>query len=60
MEFFENAGDDVAYPERMLSYFHRYTLRVDTYFFENVEKKQQNTCGRGLKRFKVCVKSVLK
>ena len=23
--------------ESMLSYFHRYTLRVDTYFFENVE-----------------------
>ena len=24
--------------ESMLSYFYRYTLRVDTYFFENVEK----------------------
>ena len=25
--------------ESMLSYFHRYMLRVDTYFFENVKKK---------------------
>lgn len=59
MEFFENAGDDVVYPERMLSYFHRYTLRVDTYFFENVEKKHSKIrveeASRGLRSAsKVC------
>ena len=46
--------------ERMLSYFYRNTLRVDTYFFENVKKTWPNTCGRALKRFKACVKGVFK
>ena len=47
--------------ERMLSCFYRNTLRVDTYFFENVEKKRSQIrveeASRGLR---VCVKGVLK
>ena len=47
--------------ERMLSCFYRNTLRVDRYFFENVEKKRSQIrveeASRGLR---VCVKGVLK
>ena len=47
--------------ERMLSYFYRNTLRVDTYFFENVEKKRsQIRVEEALRGLKVCVKGVLK